>query len=152
MANTVTNPESYVTLEGRNIVLSFERTGPTTGVVSWTLPKTTNAYDGALVLSSTRDFNPSNMPTDGVKYNPSTDLSNPNNTIGLAKVIGAFYGDKTTNTISLTGLVDGIDYFFALHLVCCLTQEFKTLIHMLVTLSSWTRLLLVLTLGRSIST
>jgi len=117
MANTVTNPESYVTLEGRNIVLSFERTGPTTGVVSWTLPKTTNAYDGALVLSSTRDFNPSNMPTDGVKYNPSTDLSNPNNTIGLAKVIGAFYGDKTTNTISLTGLVDGIDYFFALHLV-----------------------------------
>ncbi len=123
--NSVTNPESFITLEGRDIVLSYVKTGPTTATVSWTLPKTTNAYDGALVLVSQRELNPSNQPTDGVTYVGSSDLSAPANTIGSAVVAAALYGDRTTSSVDLTGLVDGVDYFCGLHLITSGKQYYQ---------------------------
>ena len=99
--------------EGKQIGILFSRTSPTTGLVSWQLPSTFNAYDGVVVVASTTEINPSNYPTNNVKYNASVDLNTPSDRLGNAQVVGALYGDKTTQNLMLTGLDPESVYFIA---------------------------------------
>lgn len=105
-----------LTTEGQGVGVAFSRTSPTTGTVTWAIPGPV-AYDGIVITASTVEINPSNYPTNGVKYTPSASLSAPADTIGSAQVVVALYGDKTTTTASLTGLDPSQIYFVSAHAV-----------------------------------
>ena len=111
---TITNA---LETEGKQIGILFSRTSPTTGTISWELPSTFNAYDGLVVVASTTEINPSNYPTDSVKYTASLDLTVPADRLGLAQVVVALYGDKTTRTANITGLNPDEVYFISGHAV-----------------------------------
>ena len=103
--------------EGKQIGILFSRTSPTTGTVTWQLPTTFNAYDGLIVTASVSEINPSNYPTDGVKYTASTDFNAPADRLGQAQIVAALYGDKTTQTVQITGLNPDEVYFVSGHAV-----------------------------------
>ena len=60
--------------------------------ITWTIPKNPIAYDGAIVLVSPQELNPSNYPTNGVKYNASKGSSSmikiePTSPYNIMKII-----------------------------------------------------------------
>lgn len=106
-----------LTTAGKSIGVTFSRTGPTTGTISWNIPSLVPfaAYDGILITMSPTEINPSNYPTDGVKYEASTSLNTPADKLGQAQVVAALYGDITTTSINVTGLDPASVYFVAAH-------------------------------------
>lgn len=104
-------------LEGAGIDLNFQRSDDLTGTITWTIPTGAKIYNGILIIASTTEINPSNFPTDGVKYTASTDLANPVDTISRAKVVVALYNDSTTVSATLTGLEPSEVYYFSAHLI-----------------------------------
>lgn len=117
MPNGLPDNSQEVSVEGQGIVLDFKRTAPTTGTLTWTIPTSPKAYDGMLLTGSVTEINPSNYPTDSVVYTASSNFSTPADKIGSANVVGAFYNDQTTNTLSITGLDPNTVYFFSAHLI-----------------------------------
>jgi hypothetical protein len=111
-------------LHGQEIVASLDRTSPTTATISWTLPTDAPEYDGILVLVKTSPITPDNYPVDGIRYTPSADLTAPNNTIGDAQVVGAYYGDKITTSTNIIGLDQTQVYFASVHMVSNTLQYF----------------------------
>jgi hypothetical protein len=104
--------------EGQSMSASLTRTSPSTLTITWTIPGgKANIYNGALVLLSTTAMNPSNYPLDGQAYNPSSNWAAPNDTIGSAHVVGAFYNDKTTVSVDVVGLDANTVYFGSVHLI-----------------------------------
>jgi hypothetical protein len=103
--------------EGEAIGLTLSRTSDMTAMISWTIPTNPTVYNGIVVTASIVAINPGNYPTDGAKYTASTDMTAPADRIGNAQVIGAFYNDVTTNSISLTGLDPDQVYFVSGHIV-----------------------------------
>lgn len=93
--------------------------------ISWNIPKNAIAYDGAIVLVSPQELNPSNYPTNGVKYTASNDLTSPADMIGLAQVVGAYYHDKLTNTMEVINIDPDTTYFVSVHLVTNTLQYFQ---------------------------
>lgn len=112
--STITNA---LETEGKAIGIRFSRTGPTTGTITWNVPSPAVAYDGIIVTASLTDINPSNYPTDGVKYTASTNLITPADKLGSAQIVVALYGDTTTNTVNITGLDPDVIYFVSGHAV-----------------------------------
>jgi hypothetical protein len=112
---------NYVWLEGQQILATLERVSPTSALISWNIPTPApgaiKAYNGAIVLLSLTEINPSNFPTDTVKYNASTNFSFPADKIGTANVVGAFYNDLTTKNVLVTGLNPDDVYYGSVHLV-----------------------------------
>lgn len=107
---TITNA---LETEGKQIGILFSRTDPTSGTITWQLPTTFNAYDGLVVVASTTEINPSNYPTDNVKYTSSLDMNSPSDKLGNAQIVGAMYGDKSTQSLVITGLDPDAVYFIA---------------------------------------
>lgn len=103
--------------ENNTVSITTVTTSLTTMKVSWTLPLSYTAYDGALVLLSTTPFNPSNNPVSGSAYNGSSDWTSPLSTIGGANVIAAIYGahgnNVTINSIDVTNLAPNVIYYAA---------------------------------------
>lgn len=106
-----------LSVDGQAIILDFERTSDTEGKLTWTIPTGSRTYDGILLTGALKEINPSNYPTDSVKYTPSADWSTPADKIGNAQVVGAFYRDKTTTSLIITGLNADDVYFFSAHLI-----------------------------------
>lgn len=117
MTATFSNLTSYLMTEGRSLSLRFVRTSTTDGKISWTIPTDHLAYDGLVIVGGPVELNPSNSPTNGVKYSASANLSSPADRIGAAQVVGAFYGDTTTASIIVTGLDPNEVYFFGAFIV-----------------------------------
>ena len=117
MPKGISDASNYLWVEGQSITLDFDKTSPITGTITWTLPNNPKVYDGILILCSPKEINPSNYPTDGVKYNSSTDISAPADKIGTAFVIGAFYHDSTTKSLNVTGLLPDVPYYFSAHVI-----------------------------------
>lgn len=84
--------------------------------ITWTIPKNPIAYDGAIVLVSPQELNPSNYPTNGVKYNASNDLTQPADMIGNAQVVAALYHDTLTNSIEVSNIDPDTTYYVSVHL------------------------------------
>lgn len=99
--------------EGNGLALTFERTTTATGRLTWTAPTAPLSYDGIVIVVSQSEINPSNYPTDGVKYTASANLLSPLDMIGSAQVVGAFYSDRTTAALDMAGLETDAVYFFA---------------------------------------
>ena len=109
--------------EGREITLRFSKTGPTTGRISWTLPKGAPGcspddldYNGIVILGSTSAIKlPDDVPQDGIKYTGDPTLNvnlHAGDTIGDALVVAAIYNDKTTNFVDVSGLDANTPYSF----------------------------------------
>ena len=125
----VDSPEQ-IKQEGEELIISFERTGSTTGRVSWIIPPPANgctsenqAYCGIVVLLNTIPNKAvSTWPHEGVRYNADP-TGDPDlftgDQIGGAFVVGAFYDDRTTTSIDITGLDAEQTYFFTGHITSC---------------------------------
>jgi len=116
--------EDSLNIEGSDILVTFTRTSPTTGTISWNLPKDLYWYDGFVATLKTSAQTPSNFPVDGKRYTASQNLVALNDSIGNAPVVCALYGDKITNSVNVINL-DPDDVYFALgHAVTNTLQYF----------------------------
>lgn len=114
--------------EGRNFELRLTRVDATTLKLDWTIPQDIKVTTGTLVVISTDKLNPSNYPTDGVKYTATTDLSAPADTIGSnseAIVVAANYDDLTVTSATITGAVPDQLYYAALHASSNIRQYYQ---------------------------
>lgn len=110
--------------EGQEITIRFERTSETTGRISWNIPppsagcnSLTQAYDGIVV---TLDNGPANYrstsPVDA-KYYDADNTGDRDLHLGskldTALVVGAFYNDKKTTSVLVTGLSSRTPYYIS---------------------------------------
>lgn len=110
----ITDAPGMLRSEAVNITLSFNRTSPTTGRVSWNIPtpaagctSANQAYCGIVITVDNKPISTGTGPTDGTVYNsdPTADANLfAGDVIGTAKVVGAFYNDRTTTFLDITGL------------------------------------------------
>jgi hypothetical protein len=125
MTQIISSSGSYIATEGAAIQLNLKRLSGTSATLEWTIPNDPKrAYNGFLILLSTQEFNQSNLPTDGVKYSATQDFQSPADRIGHAVVIGAFYNDETTNSMTVTGLNADDVYYASGHLVTNVRQYY----------------------------
>lgn len=110
--------------EGQEITIKFIRTSDTTGKISWNIPppsagcdSDTQAYDGIVV---TLDNVPANYittsPKDGNYYtgDPTGDRDlHLGDKLDTALVVGAFYNDKKTTSMVVTGLSPKTPYYIS---------------------------------------
>lgn len=108
--------------EGQEITIKFVRTDETSGVITWNIPRPsagctaeTQAYDGIVV---TIDNVPANYistsPKDGVYYDADATADRDlhlGSKLDAALVIGAFYNDKKTTSLVVTGLAPRTPYY-----------------------------------------
>lgn len=117
----ITDAPGLLRSEALNITIKFERTGPTTGRVSWNIPTPsagctaeTQAYCGMLVTLDTKPASADKIPTNGQIYN-SDPTADPNlfagDKLGTSFVIGAFYNDRTTTFFDIDGLKANTPYY-----------------------------------------
>lgn len=121
------SPAGNIHTEGQQISLSLVKTGPTTARVSWDIPtpsagcdSTTQAYNGIVIMLDTTPENITKVPVDGTKYSadPTADYDlHAGDRIGTALVVGAFYDDKTTLFLDITGLDPDTPYYVSGHAV-----------------------------------
>ena len=109
--------DSQLLREGNQLNLKLEKLTTNTLKISWDIPKNKEVYDGLIVTLSTSPINQSNYPTNGVRYEYSTDLSSPIHKIGKAIVVGAFYQDQTTDHIIVSN-ANSEDLYYASAHIC----------------------------------
>jgi hypothetical protein len=113
--------------EGETISLKVERLTESTARVSWNIPtpadgcnSSNQAYNGMVVVLNTVANKPTDRPVNGIRYTAdptgNADL-HAGDRVGDALIVGAFYNDKTTNSFTITDLVDGAAYFITGHAV-----------------------------------
>lgn len=125
--------------ESLNTAIKFDRTGPTTGRVSWNIPTPaagctadTQAYCGMLVTLDTTPASSTKLPTNTTVYSsdPTADTNLfAGDKLGTAHVIGAFYQDRTTTFFDVTGLKQNTPYFISGFPVDCEFRYYKEGIH-----------------------
>jgi hypothetical protein len=111
--NSLTN---YVDAEGRELQVRLTRLSSTSVKISWNVPEKPYVYAGAIVLASLTELNPSNFPTDSVRYSASADFNVPADRVGSAHVVGAYYDDMVSNEVTITNLPENDPVYVAVHL------------------------------------
>jgi hypothetical protein len=116
-----------IRIEGENIHISFERTNDSTGVITWTIPPPAagctvenQAYNGIVIVGNTVANSVSNRPVDGTVYTGDPTLDgdlHAGSELVTGLVVGAFYNDKTTTSLTVSGLEANAAYFFTGHAV-----------------------------------
>lgn len=117
MPRGVPDASNLLWVEGQTISLDFKRIDATSGTLTWTVPADAKVYNGILITCSYAEINPSNYPTDGVRYNASANIATPGDMIGSAIVVTALYDDLTTTSVTVTGLTATDAYYFSAHIV-----------------------------------
>lgn len=99
MALGVADAAGQLWQEGQDVSLNFSRsiTDPTTGTLTWNIPANAQVYYGIVISAALKEINPSNYPTNGVRYTPSSNLAvgAANDMLGNAQVVAAIYGDTS---------------------------------------------------------
>jgi hypothetical protein len=126
-------------IDGRGIQITAQQvanSNPPALQLTWNLPTTTHAYDGAVVLLSEQRLEGGDFPVDGTRYIGSTAWGSPANMPGRqgmqgrAQVVAAFYGYFGDNTQQTSVTVTGIDpnkvYFASIHAASNVLQYFTT--------------------------
>ncbi len=107
--------------ESLNISIKFDRTGPTTGRISWNIPTPaagcgafSQAYSGMIVTVDTTPTAVNKIPVNGITYNsdPTVDQNLfAGDKIGTSLVVGTFYNDLITTFFDITGLTANTPYY-----------------------------------------
>jgi hypothetical protein len=114
--------------EGQQIDLAFIRNGDGSGTIKWNIPMPVagcsaedQAYDGIVIVVSSKPANYiDSSPKDGVYYNPDPTFSPDlftGDTIDEARVVGAFYHDKTTRTLIVQDVLGKTPYYVSAYAV-----------------------------------
>jgi hypothetical protein len=122
---TVNDLTNFVDYEGRELGSRTSRVSPTSIKVTWATPIKPQAYNGCIVVVSPVELNPSNYPTNGVRYAASSNIAAPADKLGAAFIVGAFYDDLTTKEVTITGLTSNAPYFVSVHLVSTIYTYFQ---------------------------
>lgn len=129
-----------ITTEGSNITIRFNRTGPTTGTVHWTIPEKSAgcgsdlppAYQGILITLDETPTVPEKFPTNGMTYiadsTGNKDL-HAGDKIGTALVVGFFANDRVTTSLDITDLVAGKAYYISGHALDNVYQYHRAGVH-----------------------
>jgi hypothetical protein len=109
--------------EGQEITIRFQRTGPTTGRISWNIPApaagcakdAAQAYDGIVITINGKASNYlSNAPKNATYYTGDAtgdaDMHAGDKLDG-ALVVGAFYNDKTTTYLDVNDILPKTPYY-----------------------------------------
>lgn len=101
--------------ESLNITLKVDRTSDSTARISWNIPTPaagctadTQAYCGIIITIDQTAIDSSKLPTNGTVYNsdPTADRNLfAGDKLGTSLVVGAFYQDRTTTFLDITGLL-----------------------------------------------
>lgn len=107
--------------ESLSMTVAFDRTSDTTARISWNIPTPvagcsaeTQAYNGIIITLDTTPANVGKIPLTGRVYSADATADASlfaGDTIGTSKVIGAFYGDKVTTYVDVTGLSANTPYY-----------------------------------------
>jgi len=114
---------NQIRTEGQEITIRFDRTGPNTGRISWNIPTPaqgcsadTQAYNGIVITLDNKNVSLETNPSNGTVYIPDPtgdrDL-HAGDSISTALVIGAFYDDKETTILDITGLNPNTPYYIS---------------------------------------
>jgi hypothetical protein len=129
MSNIMESSVFDLVIEARLVTLNLKRTSLTSATLTWDIPADYKIFAGAIVLISDTPMDPSNFPTDGLKYTASTDLSAPLSMIGNAFVVSAFYsqfgGDITQRSVDVVGLTGEKQYYASIH-ICSNVLQYHT--------------------------
>jgi hypothetical protein len=118
-----TDAPDKIVNEGREITITLDRTTPTTATIKWTLPKGAPGcsindlnYNGIVIVADTCEINQNQTPENKRFYtgDPTVDVNLfAGDKIGTGLVVGAFYDDKTTTSMKITGLQPNVPYYVA---------------------------------------
>jgi hypothetical protein len=118
-----TNAPGALRSEALGMNIKFDRTGPSTGRVSWNIPvpaagcaADSQAYCGILVTLDTAPTAVGTAPEVGKIYSsdPTGDTSLfAGDKLGTASVVGAFYQNKTTTFFDVSGLQANTPYYIS---------------------------------------
>ena len=101
--------------EALNMQVKLERTSETTARISWNIPtpaagctSDNQAYCGIILTADTTPIDQSKLPTDGVMYTSDPTVNKnlfAGDKIGTSLVVGAFFQDRTSTFLDITGLL-----------------------------------------------
>ena len=115
-------------VDGHKIQITAAKINPTTLRISWVLPSTYKAYDGAIVLLSEEKFSSVNFPVDGTRYTASSNWTAPADTIDHANVVASFYGffgdDITQSYVDVSNIDPNKLYYASIHAASNVLQYF----------------------------
>ena len=109
--------------EGQQISITFTKVSATSADISWTLPADLDSinyppsvYNGIVIVLDTVPIVAAQTPVDGkfyvADYTADPDL-HLGSKIGTGLVVGAFYDDKTTTSVTIQGVEPSVEYYVA---------------------------------------
>lgn len=131
---------NQILFEGQEIVLKFERLSASTARISWNIPRKSSgcnsdnpaAYDGLVITLDTTHTATSKLPSNGKVYvaDPTADANlHAGDKIGSALVVGAFYDNRETVSVDITGLNGLTPYYVSAHAVDAQLRHHTTGVH-----------------------
>lgn len=109
--------------EGREITIKLQKTSPTTAKITWTLPKGAPGcsiedleYNGIVIVVDNVPIKLQQTPENQTYYigDPTVDRNlHAGDKIGTGLVVGAFYDDKKTTSLEISGLTPNTPYYVA---------------------------------------
>jgi hypothetical protein len=125
--------------ESLDITLKFERLSPTAGRVMWNIPMPsvgcsadTQAYCGIVIVIDNVPATPEKSPINGKYYigDPTVDRNlHAGDTLDTALIVGAFYEDRTTVSVDVSGLLSNTPYYVSGYPVDCQGRYFQEGVH-----------------------
>lgn len=129
-------------IDGRAFGINITRPINTSIELSITRPSVLSVTDGAIVLLSSKPISQLNYPIDGIKYSASQNWLVPADSIGDAKVVGAFYNSfnnpfpisldtnniptaEQTFSITITNTDPNTIYYASVHAASNILQYFS---------------------------
>jgi hypothetical protein len=114
--------------EGQQINVAFVRNGDGTGTIKWNIPAPVagcsaedQSYDGIIITVSDKPANYIESSPENGKYYEADPTFNPDSHAGSkidgSRVVGAFYHDKTTNSLIVQDVTDRTPYYVSAYAV-----------------------------------
>lgn len=138
--NNFADKPGLIKLEGQEITLKFIRNNDGTGTITWNIPAPAEgctadnaAYDGIVITIDSKPANYlSTSPKDGTFYNgdPTADSSvNMGDKLDTAMVVGAFYNDRKTTSLTIDGVRARTAYFVSAYAVDAVGRYHREGVH-----------------------
>lgn len=118
---------NQIKYEAQQISLNFVKDTPNTATLSWNIPspvfgcdENSRAYNGVVVTVSTTSVTQAQKPQNGIVYTGDATVSaslHAGDKIGDALVVGTFYDDDITTTMTVADLEGLTPYYFSVYAV-----------------------------------